>query len=59
MADIPGVGSDLVLALLRNYEVLGAPTLVFIGSDGRERRDLRLTGFENAAGFLERMKQVN
>ncbi len=43
---------------LVRVEVLGAPTLVFIGPDGQERRALRLTGFEDASGFLERMKQV-
>jgi thiol:disulfide interchange protein DsbD len=57
-ADITGVGSDQVQALLRKHEVLGAPTLVFIGPDGQERRGLRLTGFEDASGFLARMKQV-
>ncbi|HEY3175503.1 MAG TPA: cytochrome c biogenesis protein CcdA [Candidatus Polarisedimenticolia bacterium] len=57
--DITGVSSDQVQALLKKYEVLGAPTLLFIGSDGLEHRELRLTGFEDAAGFLERMKQIN
>lgn len=57
-ADITGVASESVQALLKRHEILGAPTIMFVGSDGRERRDLRLTGFEDATGFVKRMKQI-
>jgi len=58
-ADITGVATEPVQALLKKHEVLGAPTILFIGSDGVERRDLRLIGFEDAAHFLERMAKTN
>ncbi|HET9480743.1 MAG TPA: cytochrome c biogenesis protein CcdA, partial [Candidatus Polarisedimenticolia bacterium] len=57
-ADITSQVSAEVKDLLGRYEILGAPTIVFIDSTGRERRDLRLTGFEKAAGFLARMEKV-
>lgn len=47
-----------VQAALKRHEVVGLPTVIFIDSHGNERRDLRLTGFENAKRFLERMRQV-
>ncbi len=49
----PGVSEAL-----RRHEVVGLPTVIFIDSSGQERRDLRLTGFERANRFLERMRQV-
>ena len=58
-ADITGVATPAVQSLLKKHEVLGAPTIVFIDSGGQERKDLRLTGFEGASGFLERMKQID
>lgn len=47
-----------VVRITRQHEVVGLPTIVFIGSDGKERRDLRLTGFEPARAFLKRLQQV-
>jgi thioredoxin:protein disulfide reductase len=58
-ADITSQMSEPVRALQQRFEILGAPTIVFIDSTGRERRDLRLTGFEKADRFLERMNQVH
>lgn len=43
---------------LRRHEVVGLPTVIFIDSQGNERRDLRLTGFERADRFLQRMQAV-
>jgi len=57
-ADITSQVSEPVRDLQRQYEIMGAPTIVFFGADGRERRDLRLTGFEKPGAFLERMSQV-
>jgi thiol:disulfide interchange protein DsbD len=42
-------------ALLREFEVIGPPTVLFFGADGRERRDYRLIGEIDAAGFLDRL----
>ncbi len=44
--------------ILKKHGVVGLPTVIFIGSDGQERRDLRLTGFEPANAFLKRMQAV-
>jgi thiol:disulfide interchange protein DsbD len=45
-------------ALTRQYAIVGVPTLVFIGSDGKEIPGARLTGFEGPDKFLERLKSV-
>ncbi len=57
-ADITSQVSGPVRALQQKYDIMGAPTIVFFGADGAERRDLRLTGFEKPGPFLERMSQV-
>ncbi|MCS7208721.1 MAG: thioredoxin family protein [Fimbriimonadales bacterium] len=47
-----------VQAALQRHQVVGLPTVIFIDSQGNERRELRLTGFERAAKFLERLRAV-
>jgi thioredoxin:protein disulfide reductase len=47
-----------VLALQRQYQVVGLPTVVFLGADGQERRELRLTGFVPPNDFLNRMEKA-
>lgn len=47
-----------VQAALERHQVAGLPTVIFIDSQGNERRDLRLTGFEPARAFLKRMQAV-
>lgn len=42
-------------ALLRHWGVMGPPTLILVGPDGRERRDLRVVGEIDAGGFLRRL----
>jgi thiol:disulfide interchange protein DsbD len=44
--------------LVDQFNVLGAPTLVFIGSNGKEIEDLRFSGFRNAEEFLETLEKV-
>ncbi len=57
-ADITrGIADDLA-DLQARHRIMGAPTFLFIGPDGREREDLRLTGFEKAPLFLARMEAV-
>lgn len=48
-----------VVALQRQYQVLGLPTVVFLGPDGQERRELRLTGFVPPDAFLGLMKAAS
>lgn len=41
--------------LLKHWGVMGPPTLILVGPDGTERRDLRVVGEINAPGFMERL----
>jgi len=41
--------------LLQYWGVMGPPTLILVGPDGNERRDLRVEGEINAREFLERL----
>lgn len=41
--------------LLRHWGVLGPPTLILVGPDGEERRDLRVVGEINVREFLGRL----
>jgi thiol:disulfide interchange protein DsbD len=51
-------GSAASHALTSKFGVEVVPTIVFLGADGKERDNLRLVGFENAAPFAERMKSA-
>ena len=42
-------------ALLKHWGVMGPPTLMLVGPDGTERRDLRMVGEVNASEFLDRL----
>lgn len=42
----------------KRFQVRGLPTVVFIGRDGRERKELRLEGFEPPDEFLKRLNAV-
>lgn len=44
--------------LLEQYDVFGAPTALFFDRSGKEREDLRLSGFETPDAFLERLKRL-
>ena len=44
--------------LLDRYQVLGPPTLVWIGPDGVERRERRITGEVGAKSFLQNWNQT-
>ena len=39
-------------ALLKHFELLGPPTIIFYGQDGKERRPYRVVGYMNAENFL-------
>ncbi|WP_432722211.1 protein-disulfide reductase DsbD [Jeongeupia wiesaeckerbachi] len=55
--DVSATGDDSQ-QLLAAYQVLGPPTLLLIGPDGKERRDLRVVGELSADEFLARLKQA-
>lgn len=45
-------------ALLRQYGIIGPPTIVFINPQGEEVRSARITGEVNAAQFLQFLQQA-
>jgi thiol:disulfide interchange protein DsbD len=57
-ADLTLTKDEDVQRLSKEYEILGVPTIVFVGSAGEEIHAARLTGFERPQPFLERMKRV-
>ena len=57
-ADLTQARSPDTIALSQRYEILGVPTIVFLDGDGKERRELRLVGFEDADAFLARLAKA-
>jgi thiol:disulfide interchange protein DsbD len=53
----PADGSEASRAANR-FRILGVPTIIFMNAEGEEVSDLRLEGFENASGFIARMKRI-
>lgn len=45
-------------ALLKRWGVMGPPTLMLVGPDGVERRDLRVVGEIDAENFLEHLNRA-
>jgi thiol:disulfide interchange protein DsbD len=56
--DLTRKGNPLHEQLLKEYEVKGVPTVVFLNVKGNERRDLRLVDFLPANQFLIRMAEA-
>jgi thiol:disulfide interchange protein DsbD len=57
-ADLTDQNSSANAAISERYSVSVLPTVVFIGSDGQERRSLRLMGYEAPSRFLGRLRAV-
>ena len=57
-ADLTNEESPAVQALRDRYSVYGVPTVVLLDGQGTDRQDLRLTGFEPADPFLDRLRKV-
>lgn len=53
-ADLTKTGSPEVEALKEKWKVLGVPTLIFLGPDGRETGE-RVVGFEPPESFVSRL----
>lgn len=47
-----------LIELQKKYEIYGLPTIILIDKEGKVRKDLTLTGFEELEPFLIRLKQV-
>ena len=56
--DLTRKGNPVYEDLLRQYNVKGVPTVVFLDRWGKEQRDLRLVDFLPAAQFLVRMAET-
>jgi thiol:disulfide interchange protein DsbD len=60
MLKIDATVSTPEIAKLQEYfKVMGLPTVLFYDNLGKLRKDLTLTGFENAEKFLVRMKKAH
>jgi thiol:disulfide interchange protein DsbD len=44
--------------LLRNYNVIGVPTVIFLNREGKEANESRIVGLVEKSIFLERMKKA-
>jgi thiol:disulfide interchange protein DsbD len=56
--DITSNTSDEVNKLKEKFDVRGVPTIIFIDSDGKERRDLRCIGFVKPEEFKKKMERM-
>lgn len=56
--DLTRKGDPINENLVRQYDVRGVPTVVFLARDGRERRDLRVVDFLPPAQFIKHMGVV-
>jgi thiol:disulfide interchange protein DsbD len=45
-------------ALLKRFGLIGPPSILFYGADGKERRDFRVVGFMKPGEFREHIKQA-
>ena len=57
-ADVTNPNDPEVKAMKQRFGVFGPPAMLFFGSDGAERRDLRAYGFRNPDEFLAMLRQV-
>jgi thioredoxin:protein disulfide reductase len=58
-ADLTEYSSGPVEELKKTYGIQGVPTLVFIGPNGQERKDLRAVGFIPASELLQKISQTS
>ncbi len=57
-ADLSQYSSEPVEELKKSYHILGVPTLVFLGADGKERVGLRTVGFIPVPQLLDKINQT-
>jgi len=55
-ADVTANDADDRALLQGRFGLPGPPAIIFFGRDGRERRALRIIGFEPSAAFLEHLR---
>jgi thioredoxin:protein disulfide reductase len=57
--DLTNFDSEESEILRQQFNIIGVPTIVFINAEGREVGPARVTGFMNAAEFLQRVDMVS
>lgn len=57
-ADMTRAAAAETMALAQQFEILGVPTVIFLDEAGKERRELRLVGFEEPGEFLKRLEKA-
>ncbi len=57
-ADVTETADPEVSALKRRFNVFGPPAMLFFGSDGQERRDLKAQGYKSVAEFMALLSQL-
>jgi thiol:disulfide interchange protein DsbD len=57
--DLTRKGNPINENLLRQYDVRGVPTVVFLDRQGRERKDLRVVNFLSPEQFIKHMAILN
>ncbi len=50
--------TDALAQIQKRFGVVGLPTIVFVTRNGNVLTDPRVTGFLNAADYLDQMKRV-
>lgn len=57
-ADMTDSQSEEAIQLAEKFHIRGYPTVIFLGSDGVERNDYRLVGYEGPQAFVKRLEAV-
>jgi len=57
-SDLTRENSPEVKALISRFGIRGVPTIIFIGADGIESKDLRIVQFEKNDEVLSRLRQI-
>ena len=57
--DLTNYDSPKAQQLRKQFRVTGVPEILFLDSQGDEIQEARVIGFVGAAGFLQRVKDVN
>ena len=56
--DLTAGDNPVYQQLVKDYEVKGVPTVVFLDKNGREQHALRLVEFMAPAEFVQRMDKI-
>jgi thioredoxin:protein disulfide reductase len=57
-ADLTQYSSGPVEELKKHYGIQGVPTLIFLGADGNERKDLRAVGFITSDEMIAKLQKA-